>query len=323
MTEPSEMDIEARLAQAFEAYSNWGRWGEHDVFGTLNFIDDAKRVEAAALIERGRVFSLCVPFGADGPQTGIYGRTNPLHAMTRTGLDATAVGTSDRHGLAASDDVIVMALQCSTQWDGLGHIFSYGKSWNGRDAGQAVTSAGDHYHGMERLADKMVSRGVLLDVGRVCGQDGELPAGYPITEADLTATIAAHGPSAQVGRGDIVLIRTGQLASRGPGAWGDYVGGPAPGLSFGTLGWFHDNEIAAAACDNFSFEVHPSEYPGAIVPVHQVLIPHMGMTIGEIWNLEQLARDCAADGRYDFFLSAAVLPVTGAVGSPVNPIAIK
>jgi kynurenine formamidase len=240
--------------------------------------------------------------------------------MTTTGLDAAAVGTPEWHGLAGADDVVVMFLQCSTQWDGLGHIFSYGKSWNGKDAAQTVTTRGDQYHGMERLADKMVSRGVLLGVGRFRGQDGELPAGYPITVADLTATIAAQGPSAEVGRGDIVLIRTGQL---GPGRWGDYIGGPAPGLSFDTVGWFHDTEVAAAACDNSTFEVHPSEIPGAIVPVHQVVIPHMGMMIGEIWNLEQLARDCADDGRYDFFLSAAVLPVTGAIGSPVNPIAIK
>jgi hypothetical protein len=40
-------------------------------------------------------------------------------------------------------------------------------------------------------------------------------------------------------------------------------------------------------------------------------------------GLEELAADCAADGVYEFFLTAAPLPITGAVGSPVNPIAVK
>lgn len=77
MTEPSGMTAEQHLARAFAAYSNWGRWGEDDIFGTLNFIDDAKRLAAAGLIQRGKVFSLCVPFGADGPQTGAGDAATP------------------------------------------------------------------------------------------------------------------------------------------------------------------------------------------------------------------------------------------------------
>ena len=60
-----------------------------------------------------------------------------------------------------------------------------------------------------------------------------------------------------------------------------------------------------------------------MVPFHQVAIRDMGLTIGEMWNLDDLAEDCAADGVYELFLSATGLKVTGAVGSPVTPIAIK
>jgi hypothetical protein len=54
-----------------------------------------------------------------------------------------------------------------------------------------------------------------------------------------------------------------------------------------------------------------------------VAIPNMGLLIGEMWDLDALAADCAADGIHDFWLTAAPLPITGAVGSPINPIAVK
>ena len=49
----------------------------------------------------------------------------------------------------------------------------------------------------------------------------------------------------------------------------------------------------------------------------------MGLFIGEMWDFEELAADCADDGCYEFFLAAAPIPFTGAVGAPVNPLALK
>ncbi|MEU1162342.1 cyclase family protein [Streptomyces sp. NPDC005921] len=126
-----------------------------------------------------------------------------------------------------------------------------------------------------------------------------------------------------VGRGDIVLVRTGRLARARREGWGEYAGGPAPGLSFTTAGWLHGTEIAAIATDTWGFEVRPNEFENAFQPLHQVAIPNMGLLIGEMWDLDALAADCAADGAYAFWLTAAPLPITGAVGSPVNPIAVK
>ena len=322
---PAELDRqnpEAEIAARAAAYRNWGRWGEDDVLGTLNFIDDAQRVEAAALVRTGRVVSLSQRFDTDGPQKGWRRRTNPVHTMTDTGVDAERGNQGFPHGIGGADDVIAMPLQCSTQWDGLGHIFDHGNAWNGRRAGDVVTSEGDLVTGIEHAASAIVSRGVLLDVGRrLRPETGELDDGYAITVADLEATAAAHG--VEVRRGDIVVVRTGQFARTRREGWGDYAGGPAPGLSLTTAGWLHRTEIAAVATDTWGFEVRPNEFDAlAFQPLHQVVIPNMGLTIGEMWNLDELADACAALGRYEFLLSAPPLPITGAVGSPINPVAI-
>jgi len=317
------LTAEQAIAEAAARYRNWGRWGPDDVLGTVNFIDEAKRRQAAGLVRRGVSISLSQSFDTNGPQKGWRRRTNPVHTMTDTGTDAAAGTQGFPHGIGGADDVIFMPLQCSTQWDGLGHIFDHGMAWNGRRAQDVVTSGGDLVTGIEHLASPVVSRGVLLDVGRAVGTDGELPDGFAITEEHLAATIAAQGLSSQVGRGDIVLVRTGRLARARREGWGDYAGGPSPGLSFTTAGWLHGTEIAAIATDTWGFEVRPNEFPDAFQPLHQVVIPNMGLLVGEMWDLDALAAECVADGVYEFLLAAPPLKVSGAVGAPLNPVAVK
>ncbi|SDL78062.1 Putative cyclase [Geodermatophilus siccatus] len=324
-TTPPELDRtdpEGAIAAAAKRCSNWGRWGADDVLGTLNFLDETKRVEGARLVRRGVSFSLAQSFDANGPQRGWRRRTNPVHTMLDTGLDAER-GQGFPHGLGGADDVVFMPLQASTQWDGLGHIFDHGTAYNGRRAGDVVTSEGDGVTGIETVAALITGRGVLLDVGRAIGTDGELPDGFAITPAHLEATVAAQGGSARVGRGDLLLVRTGRLARARREGWGDYAGGDSPGLSFTTADWLHGTEVAGVATDTWGFEVRPNEFDVAFQPLHQVAIPHTGLFIGEMWDLDALAADCAADGVWDFLLTAAPLPVTGAVGAPVNPIAVK
>lgn len=316
-------DPEGAIAATAARVSNWGRWGDDDVLGTMNFLTDTKRREAAGLVRTGRSYSLSQSFDMDGPQKGWRRRTNPVHTMLDTGVDAAAGVQGFPHGIGGADDVIAMPLQCSTQWDGLGHIFDHGRAWNGRRAEQVVTSLGDRVTGIETVADVVAGRGVLLDVGRAVGEDGELPDGFAITEEHLEATIAAQGPTTAVGRGDIVLVRTGQLTRARREGWGDYAGGPAPGMSFTTADWLHATEIAAIATDTWGFEVRPNEFDHAFQPLHQIAIPHIGLFVGEMWDLDALAEACAADGHYDFFLTASPLRITGAVGAPVNPVAVR
>lgn len=316
-------DPEGEIAKSALRNRNWGRWGEDDVRGTMNYLTDDLRAAAGALIVKGVSFSLSQSFDTFGPQKGWRRRTNPVHTMTDTGTDAAAGVQGFPHGIGGADDVVSMPLQCSTQWDGLGHIFDHGIAWNGRPAGSVVTSAGDGVTGIETVANGIVGRGVLLDVGRQFGEGGELPDGFAITTEHLMATVAAQGSSSEVRPGDLVLVRTGQLSRTRREGWGDYAGGAAPGLSFTTADWLHDSSIAAIATDTWGFEVRPNEFDVAFQPLHQVAIPNIGLFLGEMWDLDLLAEDCATDGTYEFFLTAAPIPVTGAVGAPVNPIAVK
>jgi hypothetical protein len=94
-------------------------------------------------------------------------------------------------------------------------------------------------------------------------------------------------------------------------------------MSIHTIPWLHARQIAAIGSDNYAVEVRPSEMPAFRNPFHVLAIPNMGLTLGEIFFLEELAADCAADGRWAFLLVAPPLPVTRAVGTPINPYAIK
>ena len=59
------------------------------------------------------------------------------------------------------------------------------------------------------------------------------------------------------------------------------------------------------------------------MPLHMLCLRDMGLCFGELWDLEALADHCAEDGVYECMLVAPALHVTGGVGSPVNPIALK
>jgi kynurenine formamidase len=240
--------------------------------------------------------------------------------MIRTGTDAYS-GVLDKRGIRAADDMVTMPLQCGTQWDGLGHIFYESHMWNGYDC-REVTSAGAQKCGIEKTKSKMVGRGVFLDVARALGKES-LEDGYGITCEDLNNTAEAHGVT--IKRGDYVIVRTGQMERcLKAGSWDGYPGGDAPGFAFETLEWVARTELAALASDTWGCEVRPNNTEGGInQPWHWITIPIMGMTMGEIFYLKDLADDCAADKVYEFMFVAPAIPITGAVGSPTNPLAIK
>jgi kynurenine formamidase len=301
---------------------NWGRWGPDDEIGTLNHITPESIAGACRLVTRGKVFALGIPLERHGPQSGTRQRFNPIHTMFRDGgdrpKDATAV--VEMQGYGGSDDWIVMPLQCVTQWDSLAHVFYEGAMYNGADAA-LVTSSGAARNSIARTSDRIAGRGVLLDVARHKGV-GALAPGYAISADDLEATAAAQG--VWVGRGDILLIRTGHMSRYlAKGDWRHFDLDDSPGVSVHTAPWMHARQIAAVACDNYAVEVRPSELPPFRSPFHICAIPNMGLTLGEIFFLEELAADCAADGRWEFLLVAPPLPVTGGVGTPINPYAMK
>jgi len=288
------------MRDAAEKYKNWGKWGPDDEVGTLNYTTPEDIVAATRLVKKGKVISLALNFDHTGPQGAkskypSMGRTNPIHTMLRTGTDAYS-GVLDKRGIRAADDVVTMPLQCGTQWDGLGHVFYENYMWNGYDC-REVTSAGAQKCGIEKTKNRMVGRGVFLDVARYKGIES-LDDGYGITNADLYDT--AKKQKVNLKRGDYVIVRTGMMERcQKAGSWDGYPGG-------------------------WGCEVRPNQSEEGInQPWHWITIPIMGMTMGEIFNLKELADDCEQDKVYEFLFVAPAIPITGAVGSPVNPLAIK
>jgi kynurenine formamidase len=294
--------------------SNWGRWGADDERGTVNFITPEVVRRAVGCVKRGRVFSLGLNFGADGPQIGQGGRVNPLHFMS-----ATDGGYGPEGGFRYADDVIVMPLQCATQWDSLAHVHYGGKLYNGFDKA-TITASGAARNGIDKLGPGIVSRGVLLDVARSAGVE-RLSAGKAITPAELEAAERSQG--VRVETGDVLLIRTGHLqVFKIDGDREGYMR-RMPGLGTSCVEWLHAREVAAVATDTNAVEVIPFEDPAIPLPLHMLCIRDMGLTLGEMFDLEELAADCVSDGVWELLFCAPPLKVTGGVGSPLNPLAVK
>ena len=306
------MDI-AFLNQLCEQCSNWGKWGPEDELGTLNYITPQKMVAASGLVRQGKSLGLALPYDQNGPQRGVRGRFNPVRLMIATGVDP---------GGTYSDDVVTMPLQCGTQWDSLAHIFWNGIMWNNRPQ-SLVTSQGASVNSIDKMRNHLVSRGVLLDIPRYKGVEW-LEEGYAVTVDDLEGTAAKQGVA--VGSGDVVVVRTGhQTMCLGRRDWGTYAGGDAPGLSLLTAPWLYENEIAALCTDTWGVEVRPNEIPETAEmrqPLHRVALPYMGLLLGEIFYLDDLAADCAADGVYEFPFILLPTKYKGATACPVRPIGI-
>ncbi|HEY7384576.1 MAG TPA: cyclase family protein, partial [Beijerinckiaceae bacterium] len=292
-----------------------------DQIGTLNHVTPEDVVAAAKLVRQGKVFGLGIPLDRNGPQSGLFGgRWNPIHTMLATGTDALAGRFDETNKLRYADDAINMPVQSATHWDSLGHIFLDDKMYNGHNA-KHVDGGGVHKLGIEHTRDKMVGRGVLLDVARFKKVDS-LDDGYGISNDELDATAKAQ--NVEIRKGDFVIVRTGQLERcLREGKWGSFAGGDAPGVKFENCYWCQEKEIAAICSDTWGVEVRPNETTEVQQPWHWVVIPAMGLTMGEMFYLKELADDCAADKTYEFFFAGPPLVITGGTGSPINPLAIK
>jgi kynurenine formamidase len=207
-----------------------------------------------------------------------------------------------------------------TQWDGLGHVGYDGLLYNNVSVDSISTIAGSSTLSIDQIAKRgIVGRGVLLDIARLDGVD-RLTVDYAITPDDLDAAEAKQGVKA--GPGDIVLVRTGWLRNfTVDGSIEGYWNG-SPGLTFECAEWLHKRDIAAIASDNWGVEIVPQNVTELPVPFHCVAIRDMGMTLGEIFVLDELGDACERSGRWSFFFTAPPLLVVGGVGSPITPLAI-
>jgi kynurenine formamidase len=308
------MALPPELKELAARVSNWGRWGEDDQRGTLNLIDRAAVLRGVAAVKQGRAFSLAIPFDEDGPQIGLIpGRDNP----TRTMIAVNQSYTGDTDDFCTSDDQVTMGIQAATHWDSLAHVGYEQQLYNGVPFSE-VDEAGCHKLGIDTVGP-LVSRGVLLDVARALGVD-TFADGHPITAEDLDAAVALT--DVEIQPGDVLMVRTGQMAFL---AQGDKLrfADPSPGLSTRSVDWLRDHDVGAIATDTLVFECWPCEDPAVLLPVHLLHLRDMGLFQGQLWFLDALAEDCAADGQYDGLLTATPLPFTGGAGSPVAPTLVK
>jgi kynurenine formamidase len=294
--------------------NNWGRWGDDDERGTLNLITEAKVREAAALVRQGRRIPLAIAMSEDGPQLGfVPGRTNPL----RTTIARHELMGGDEAGVRFNDDAVSMGVQAATHWDTLAHVSYDGRMYNGFSP-DVIDDTGATRLGAEKLGP-IVSRAVLLDLARAAGVD-RLDGGHAVTAADLDAAVELA--KVNVGAGDVVLLRTGQMQHLHAGDKMAYCISTA-GPSLQSVRWFREHDVAAVATDNLSFEVFPGEIDDLFLPVHMIHIVEMGLVQGQNFDLEALAADCANDGRYEFLLVATPEPIAHAAGAPTTPVARK
>lgn len=304
--------------------SSWRVWGDEDFLGCLNLLTPHKVTRAARLINKGAVFSLNLELELPSPP--LFGRRALEHQV-----QAKTPNVSD-------DEITGWNTQVSSQWDGFRHIThpTYG-SYGGLD---------DERHGIHHWARRGIAgRAILADVVRWRRAEGKaLRVGEsdPIEVADIVATLRSENVEAEPG--DILLVRTGFIAwyrSLDEESRRALTDQPRwPGLRSGraTMAFLWNLHIAAVAADNPSLEVWP---PGALMSpdeiskaqqdqdglpeifLHFGLLPLLGLPIGELWDLDALAEDCAADGVYECFLASAPLNLSGGIASPPNALAIK
>lgn len=299
--------------------NNWGRWGEDDQRGTQNLIGPAgadRRRQARQ--DRQDLLARAAPA--------------PRCARVATATGATATGHDDRvrrgrgqpgpRGRARfqwSDDILIVATHGSTHWDALAHGMCEDSLYNGFWAGNVTALAGCRVLGIEQQRDCFVGRGVLADVARHQGLEA-CPPRQVITPQMLDETLAAQG--AEVRSGDILLVRTGHLAR-----WWTRPQDQTPidyFIDCENIPWLHEHGIAALACDTIGVEpLIPEDPEERGLLLHSACLVDLGLTLGELWVLDELAADCAADGTYEFMLAAQPLHLPGGMGSPLNPIALK
>lgn len=297
--------------------SNWGRWGADDKLGTLNFLNAACVAAAGKLIKTGKMFDLGLEVSSGGVQLPGRSRINPIHLMSMTALDKFPMaGWEEIH---ICDDYLFLPLQSVTQWDGLGHVGYGGFFYNNTPADSVRTLSGSNVLSIHQIAEKGIAgRGVLLDIAALNGVD-RLPPEHAIHPEELEKAEKRQGVT--VRSGDIVLIRTGWMRHYKVDNNPEVYWRGECGMHLSTAEWLHKREVAALCCDNWAVEyIDPA---AMTLPLHCVLIRDLGMTLGEIFDMEGLAEDCAKDGVYEFMFTAPPIKTIGGVGSPITPLAIK
>ncbi len=338
--------------------SNWGDFGPDDQLGRLNLIGPEKVKQGVAEVREGRTFCLSLPLDLPGGNA-LNPRRHPpvLRPTVRNGKPNMVYRLSDDnpgHSDVVCDDLVVMHLQYSTQWDSFAHIGSMFDAngdglpepvfYNGYrggfhifgptdpdDAGVPTTrgpktTSGARALGVENMARHgLQGRGVMIDLRAHFG-DARTVVGYDLLMQAMRADDVVVEP------GDMVLLHTGfaqKLVEMGGRPDPDVLHGACAvldGRDPKLLQWITDSGLAVLVADNYAVEAHPAtSQPAdaccATLPLHEHCLFKLGVHLGEIWHLTPLAEWLRANGRSRFLLTAPPLRLPGAVGSPATPIA--
>jgi kynurenine formamidase len=287
--------------------TSWGVFGEADTVGTVNWLTPARAASAAGLVSTGESIPLSLPLDQPSPQT--HHRAPYKHEI----FDLDRNNVDDR-----LDDFFP---QGSTQWDALRHVRAREYGFYNRAEPETL--------GIDKWAARggLVGRGVLLDVAAYLSASGTPmePSKPAVISADLLERVRAD-QSVELGRGTVLLIRTGWMTAYLSGVGDERARMTQAGANVGLSGdedmarYLWDNGVAAIAADNMTLEVAPGD--PAAGSLHRRLLPCLGMALGELWSLDALAAKCASENRYEFFFVSVPLYLPGGVGSPPNAVAI-
>lgn len=302
--------------------SGWGLFGPDDSVGLLNLQTPARVLEAASLVRKGAVFALNAALDAIDPPLDSDRGMPRHHLVHQPGKD-----------LEDFDDLLDNFYpQASSQWDSLAHIaYAPGIFYNAATDADIVKGARNTIDHWARRG--IVARAVLLDLARSFEADGieyEPNERTAFSPADLERARERAGVAYSTGC--VIVLRTGFVARycRRPRAQRRTIAQSprAPGIEHteAMARYLWDSGAMAVASDTFAVEVWPPDLRTEASPfgfLHRVLIGQFGMALGELWELEDLAADCAGDGVHEFLLTSAPMNSVGGVGSPANALAIK
>ncbi len=288
------------LAALFATCSNAGRWGPDDELGTLNLITPATRRRAARLVTEG----LSVSMASD---------LSVQHSPSTDSLTSHTAFSDPAAPIAVADAVTLQVHGWSTHLDALGHIYTDDVGYNGRRRTEVFTGDGLSANAITALKDGVFTRGVLLDVAASRGLP-YLPADHVITRGELED--AEHAAGVTVEAGDALFVHTGLTARL---ATGPDAPDHRAGLGIDAVLWLRERDVALFGGD--CVELLPGPDPDLPLPLHQLGIGAMGLTLLDWPHLDRLLAMCAQLQRRQFLLTVAPLPIVGGTGSPVNPIA--
>ena len=296
--------VNAEYEQWKTDLSNWGRWGNDDEMGALNLITPAKRVQAAALVTRGISVSLSHDAIMD-PAVRSAGGGVPYERFM---LEASATNAMDRLTINFHGGVV-------SHIDALGHRFFDGKMYNGFSWEEVTESDGARKNSIHNLKNGIFTRGILVDIPRFLGLP-YLEPGARIYPEDLEAWEDMAG--VRVSPGDAFFVRTGRWAR-------EVEHGPVPrgtgnaGLDPSVIPWLRERDVAVLGGESPQDAPALGDMPR--LAVHDFVLIMMGVHLFDNLDLDAVAERAAAEGRWEFLLTAAPLAVPGGTGSPLNPIA--